>query len=126
MSSNKAEMIYALAGTIIGSMGEELLEVILKNDTGSPEFGIAGEVIGSVVGFLVSKSETRKELMNALRVFNKFVFKAINKEELESEIDEEIIGEFSEKFNGLDSDKKKRIMNAFKFAYPHEYATIFE
>ncbi len=120
------DVLVTLVGTMIGSIGEELLEAIQTGADGvSPEYKFAGEAIGAIVGFLSAKIIEKQEYRIAVKTFAKSLFKHVMKEELNETINDDEIKLFNDRFQELPKEFKMKYINAYKVAYPYEYNILF-
>ena len=116
------EMLYTVAGGILGSIIEEGIEEIFP---GVGELGWTGEIVGSISGFLSSKI-TKDEIKHSCEIFIKYAYRQVNRGTAEINIDEADLLVFEKHFNKLPKIKKKEILNSFKGISPYEYDFIVE
>ena len=116
------DVIYTIAGTILGSLIEEGIEEVFP---GIGELGPTGEIAGAITG-LLSSNIMKKEVRNSLQTFIKYVYKQVNAKNADKAISEEELRIFSDKFKSIPKSQKKRILSNFKILSPYEYDLIHD
>jgi len=113
------EPYAAAAGALLGSLVEEGLEEVFP---GLGELAYTGEAGGAITGLFASGlAEEKKE---AFRSFIKYAYRQVNEAEAPEEISENEVKTFTENFDNIPKEEKKKIINGYRDTFPYEYSII--
>ncbi len=113
---------YTVGGTILGSLVEEGIEEIFP---GVGELNWTGEISGAIAG-LLSSQLTKDEVNNSIKIFVRYAYRFVNKDNAPNDISDEELKVFSDNFHKVPFNKKKEIINNFKTLSPYEYSLIVD